>query len=202
MIYVALATEDELSEAIGIRLLEERALPMQASLLLRKGGAGYLLSGINKWCKLSLQQPVILLTDLDRKACPAALISEWMGTKPIPENLLIRVAVREVESWLLADHDAMRCLIGTRGKLPANPDALPDPKQHLLRLAKHASRDVRSDLIAGANSVSSQGIGYNARLSALVKNRWSPAKAATRSESLARAIQRLDELSRRVCNQI
>jgi len=40
------------------------------------------------------------------------------------------------ESWLLADHDAMRKLIGPRGAAPQHPDELAQPKQHLLRLAE------------------------------------------------------------------
>ena len=41
----------------------------------------------------------------------------------------------------------MRKLIGKRGKLPLEPDLLPDPKQYLLRLAEQAPRNVRDDLV-------------------------------------------------------
>lgn len=198
MTSVALATEDELSEAVGIRLLAEIEHPMEASLLLRKGGFGYLRSKMNSWCQLAIQQPVVLLTDLDDKECPAILIDGWFGQKARPENLLIRVAVREIESWLLADHEAMRSLLGRKGKLPDDPDALPDPKQRLLQLAKLAKREVRSDLTSGAGAIASQGIGYNARLGEMVRNEWSPKRAAQRSNSLRRTIGRLEELALRV----
>lgn len=198
MTSVALATEDELSEAVGIRLLTEIEHPMEASLLLRKGGFGYLRSKMNSWCQLAIQQPVVLLTDLDDKECPTILIDDWFGQKSRPENLLIRVAVREIESWLLADHEAMRSLLGNKGKLPDDPDALPDPKQRLLQLAKLAKREVRSDLTSGAGAIASQGIGYNARLGEMVRNEWSPKRAAQRSNSLRRAIGRLEELALRV----
>jgi hypothetical protein len=194
---VALATEDELSEAIGIRILSEINPPIHTSLLLRKGGYGYLRSKMDSWCKLARHRPVFLLTDLDNKECPSLLIESWFGQKPRPENLLLRVAVREVESWLLADHEAMRFLIGARGKLPQNPDALEDPKQSLLQLARYAKRDVRQDLVVETGTVASQGIGYNARLGLLVKSHWSPRRAAERSSSLNSAIARLEELARR-----
>jgi hypothetical protein len=197
MVMTDVATEDELSEAIGIRILSEINPPIHTSLLLRKGGYGYLRSKMDSWCQLSLHRPVFLLTDLDNKECPSLLIDSWFGQKPRPENLLLRVAVREVESWLLADHEAMRFLIGARGKLPQNPDALEDPKQSLLQLARLAKRDVRKDLVVETGTVASQGIGYNTRLGLLVKSHWSPKRAAERSLSLNSAIARLEELARR-----
>lgn len=194
---VALATEDELSETIGIRILSEIYPPIHASLLLRKGGSGYLRSKMDSWCQLSQHRPVFLLTDLDNKECPSLLIDNWFGQKHRPENLLLRVAVREVESWLLADHEAIRFLIGSRGRLPQNPDALENPKQSLLQLAKSAKRDIREDLVVETGTVASQGIGYNARLGLFVQSHWSPTRAAERSSSLRRAIARLEELALR-----
>lgn len=194
---VALATEDELSETIGIRILSEIEYPMNASLLLRKGGYGYLRSKMDSWCQLSNHRPVVLLTDLDNMECPEMLIDDWFGQKHRPENLVLRVAVREVESWLLADHEAMRFLVGSKGKLPQNPDELENPKQSLLQLARSAKRDVRKDLVVESGTVASQGIGYNSRLSALVQSKWSPKRAAQRSLSLKKAITRIEELALR-----
>jgi len=136
---VALATEDELSEAVGLRLLEEALHRLHVGLLFRKGGSGYLRSNVSKWCALAKLQPLLLLTDLDRSRCPSALIPDWLGEYSQPKDLVLRIAVREVEAWLLADHEAMRRLLGNKGKFPVDPDALPDPKQRLLELAKHAN---------------------------------------------------------------
>lgn len=195
---VALATEDELSETIGIRVLAEVSSSLKASLLLRKNGFGYLRSKMDSWCEIAAQQPVILLTDLDAKACPFALIDDWFGQRARPENFLLRVAVREIESWLLADHVAMRSLLGNKGRLPENPDALDDPKRHLLALANGAKRDVRFDLIAANGAVATQGAGYNPRLCEVIRTQWSPTRAAARSASLRRAMRRIQELSIRL----
>jgi hypothetical protein len=197
MLYVGLATEDELSEAVGKRLLAEIEQPIEANLLFRKNGDGYLRSNIKKWCALALQQPVILITDLDKNPCPARLMDDWFVGDVRPTNLVFRVAVKEVEAWLLADHDAMRELIGEKGKLPIQPDMLPDPKQHLLELARKANREVRQDLIKASGAVASQGIGYNARLADFVAKSWNPMRAANRSPSLQKAIVRLQELGQR-----
>lgn len=198
MMPMALATEDVLSEAIGLRLLSELPVPVTPSLLLRKGGFGYLRSGMNKWRQLAERQNVLILTDLDQVACPVALRSDWLGNKPAPAGLLLRIAVREVESWVLADHEAMRRLLGQKGNLPPEPDALPDPKQHLLKLAKLASRAVRDDLVKETGAVASQGIGYNQRLTAWVRSDWSAERAAQRSPSLQRTRLRLHELALRL----
>lgn len=195
---IALATEDALSEAVGQRLINELSLPVQIEPLLRKNGFGYLQSKMSNWCQLAQQQPVVIITDLDKLACPKTLLDAWYGKLARPENLIIRIAVREVESWLLADHKAMRNLLGEKGKLPAEPDTLFDPKQQLLKLALSAKRDIRADLVKKTGSVASQGIGYNARLTEMVANDWSPERAAQLSPSLRKARCRLNQLGIRL----
>lgn len=198
---VALATEDELSEAVGQRLLFEACPALNTWPFLRKGGFGYLRSRMSSWCEMARQQPVLLLTDLDTAQCPVQLIDEWLGTFERPANLILRVVVREIEAWLLADHQAMRHLIGNRGRLPPNPDSLQDPKSHLLRLVDgYASRAVKDDLLAKDGAIARQGLGYNARLSELVQTTWDPERAALRSESLSRTRLRLREMADRVAS--
>lgn len=189
---IALATEDELSEAIGLRLIAESPFHEADVLPLRRNGSGYLKSKVESWRQLAGQQVVLLLTDLDQIDCPVALRNEWLGTRPVPDRLLLRIAVREIESWVLADHDAMRKLIGDRGKLPPAPDELGDPKAFLLNMVrKYAPCDVKQDLLAERGAMASQGLGYNRRLVAWVKSDWSPDRAAARSPSLLRARQAL-----------
>lgn len=189
---IALATEDELSEAIGLRLIAESPFHELSVLKLRKNGFGYLKSRMDNWRQLAEQRTVLVLTDLDRLSCPVVLRKDWLGTQPVPDRLLLRIAVREIESWVLADHDAMRKLIGDRGKLPPAPDELSDPKAFLLNMVrKYAPRDVKQDLLAERGAMASQGVGYNYRLVAWVKSDWSPDRAAVRSPSLLRARQAL-----------
>ena len=188
MMDIALATEDELSEAIGLRLIAESPFRDSEPLLLRKNGFGYLKSRMHSWRQLAQRQLVLVLTDLDQLSCPPVLLGEWRGgSKPLPRNLLLRVAVREIESWVLADHQAMRALIGHKGRLPSDPDVLCDPKQHLLGLVRLAPREIRRDLLVERGAIASQGIGYNRRLVNWVQTTWCPDRAAERSASLMRA---------------
>ena len=199
MTLVALATEDALSEAVGKRLLIDAGYQLNPSPLLRRNGSGYLRSKMDSWCEMAKRKPVFLLIDLDRTVCPAELRAAWIGNRKPPENLVMRVAVREIEAWILADHQALKTIVGSRGSFPVDPDSLPDPKQYFLRLvARQARREIREELVAGAGAIASQGIGYNALLGHLVSTVWSPERAAHRSKSLHKARIRLRELVHRM----
>lgn len=190
--YWALATEDALSEAVGRRLLAE--IPgVEVSHALRRSGRGYLRTKMNSWRQMARHQVVVVLTDLDRIDCPPTLLRDWLAGKGAPPGLLLRIAVRTIESWVLADHEAIRRLVGPKAELPERPDELRNPKQHMLKLAKQAPREVRLDLVKEAGAIACQGIGYNARLVDLVSSMWSPERAAKRSPSLGRTRVRLRE---------
>ncbi len=194
---ITLASEDELSEQVGLCLVAEVGL--HAHQCLRRGGSGYLRSRVGNFCQMAAREPVILITDLDQSACAPALIADWLQGAVQPAGLVFRVAVREIESWLIADHDALRALMGSRVRsITDDPDGLSDPKRTLLQIAEKAPRDVREDMLARRNAVASQGLGYNARLCAMVREHWSPTRAANRSPSLARMRRRLRELAARI----
>lgn len=184
MTSIAIATEDELSEQVALRLVNEAGLDV--NMTLRNNGNGYLRRSIDKFIAMSAHYPVLVITDLDLIQTPQKLISQWFQHRKRPAELLFHVAVREVEAWLLADHQGMKELLGGKiGKLPNSPESVQDPKANLLGLATRASREVRADLVAERNSMASQGLGYNSRLSLFVKNIWDPRSASERSPSLA-----------------
>ena len=195
---VVLATEDELSEAVGLRLLSEHDILIRTlSMKLHKGGSGYLRSHMDSWKQMAQRQIVILLTDLDTTTCPVLLLERWLGAGcACPDNLIFRIAEREVESWLLADHIALAQLMGKRIRLPPAPDSLNDPKQFLLEQAKKSPRAIREDLVAEEGAIARQGLGYNMRLVAWVETEWCPQRAAEHSPSLARARRALERAAR------
>ncbi|MGD9583027.1 MAG: hypothetical protein AB7V26_05050 [Lysobacterales bacterium] len=141
---------------------------------------------------------MFLITDLDQSKCAPTLIANWLQDIAQPAGLVFRVAVREIESWIIADHEGLRTLMGTRIRsLPENPDGLSDPKRTLLGIAEKAHRAVREDLVVRRNAIASQGLGYNARLCEMVRTQWSPTRAAQRSPSLARTRKHLCALATR-----
>ncbi|MBY6240914.1 DUF4276 family protein [Methylosinus sp. Sm6] len=188
------ATEDELSEAVVCRLVVEATGSEAGVRAVRKDGYGYLRRSIDKFCATARRAPVIVLTDLDAASCPPVLIREWFGAKTRPPNLVFRVAVREVEAWLLADREGLGTFLHiSPQKIVADPESLRDPKRYLLRLARAAPRDLQNDLLPMKGAAASQGFGYNSRLCEFVRTSWSAERASGRSPSLSKASRRIRE---------
>jgi hypothetical protein len=188
------ATEDELSEAVVCRLVIDARGNAEGLHPVRKEGNGYLRRSIDKFSETARRIPVIVLTDLDAVSCPPTLIRDWFGTKIRPPKLIFRVAVREVETWLLADREGIgKFLHISPNRIAPNPEALPDPKRYLLNLARSAPRELRNDLLPMKGAAASQGFGYNARLREFVEAGWSAERASSRSQSLWKASRRIRE---------
>ena len=194
MPYIHIATEDVLTEAVGLKLIASFLPEFEVDLKLGKKGNGLLKSKIAAYCDIAKRAPFLLITDLDSTACSPSLMYSWLRHVNTPNNFMFRVAVREVEAWLLADQVAIKPLLGTQARVPHNPDNVPNPKEFLLNLARKAPKDVRRDLLSERGAIASQGIGYNQRLCDYVNNSWSPTRAAQRSDSLCRVIRRLEHL--------
>jgi len=135
-----------------------------------------------------------VLTDLDTIDCPPTLIRDWFAVPPdrpavLPEHVVFRVPVREVESWLLADRDALADFVGIApANFPTNPDDLPDPKDRLLSIIRRKGRRKWHREMLPQAPTASIGPLYNEKLCDFIREDWNPAGAAANSPSLARAI--------------
>lgn len=188
-------TEDQLSETVALKLVRESHPAPLEILRMRKNGFGYLRSNLRKFCRIAERDHVLMLTDLDRAACPSKLISDWFGGDVRPQRLAFRVAVPQVESWLLADRIGLASFFGiSAAKINPSPDSIGDSKEHLLRLARVARREIRYDLLPLRGVRASQGFGYNQRLCEFVENGWSSVRGAAASKSLTRAKNKIGEL--------
>lgn len=156
------------------------------------GGNGPLKNGIRRFVAASQVLPHVVLTDLDNSPCAPALLRDW-GAHRLPPRILLRVAVREVEAWLMADRTGIAEFLSVPVvRVPANPEADRDPKQTLVGLARRSrKRRVAQELAPQAGSSSRVGPLYNARLVEFATSTWDVERARERSPSLDRAIQRL-----------
>ena len=190
---IIIAYEDALSGAILKRVLSEYAPNIIIRLELSRGGFGYLKTNAPKWNRAARNIPVLLLTDLDQKTCPASLINEWVG-EPKHPHFLFRVAVREVEAWLLADRENFAAYLNiSKDKVPLNPESNQDPKALLLRLvAKSRKRRLKLDLLPVEGGTARQGPNYNEGLIRYVTDHWDVSQAAKNATSLERMIRRLE----------
>ncbi|MGA3099430.1 MAG: hypothetical protein ABSF25_23500 [Bryobacteraceae bacterium] len=188
---INLATEDELSEATLLRILRDLDRYVVGTPY-RRGGFGYLRRTIHGWNSAARSIPFIVLTDLDVCECPASLIADWL-TAPQHPNLLFRIAVREVESWLLADTVNLSRFLGVpEREMPSDCDNLADPKAEIIELARRSRiRAIRDGIVPKRGSTAKQGPDYNGLLGLFVRGGWDLKAAAAGSPSLARTICRL-----------
>ena len=143
---------------------------------------------------------VLVLTDLDRpQGCPAELVSDWTQniTRRAP-NLLIRVAVLEIEAWVMADRAEFAAWLGiAQSIVPRNPEAEDDPKRTLIELARRSpKRDLRERLFHSLrNGLYRPTNEYNVLLTDFVEFQWQPESARRTAPSLDRAIRRISNIA-------
>jgi len=189
---INLACEDDLSEFVMTRLLEVSGTKFHVLGCYSRGGSGYLKKSLSGFNKASEFIPFFVLTDLDRYECAPTMIAEWVDFTP-HSNLIFRIAVREVESWILADREGFADFLGISPvRIPDNPDALQDPKQILINLAARSrKRNIREDIVP-TSDFARIGPNYNGRLMEFVLGNWDIERAASRSDSLRRALRHLE----------
>ena len=197
--YVILAAEDRLSEAVATKILMNVGFQIvrkpQKPRNSRLKGNSYLKKRAPEFNR-SATGPYyfFMLTDLDSpKICPPGLIQSWVNG-PLNPRFFLRVAVMEVESWVMADQNAFAEFLRVSiEEVPTKTDEIPDPKESLLSLAKKSkSAELRKDLLPKKGNRTAQiGPGYNTRLSGFVRDYWNMDRAASVSPSLKRTVDRL-----------
>lgn len=196
-----IATEDRLSETVAVRLIAETGHTVAAKIpkdRRKHAGFGYLKTRLPDFI-LSCRGGVnfLLLTDLDTRPCPSDLLGDWLGAAKKPDSLLLRVAVREVEAWVLADRPQFANWLGVAENIvPVTPEECLDPKGDLLKLAaKSKYRDLREGLLPKKDAASRVGLEYNDLLCEFVAEKWRIEEASQLAPSLERAIRRLREFN-------
>lgn len=196
MIGICVATEDQLSETVAEKLLAIPNGNFHIEQRFRKNGNGYLKKRLPNFNEIARFKPVFLLTDLDDRPCASELIYNWCAKQVLAPKLLFRVAVREIEAWLLADRECFAELIGVSPqKMPQNPEALPDPKRELMNLVKRSrNRELKREVLPDVGVKAKFGLGYNNALGRFVRDQWDPHRAARYAPSLEKAMARIAEL--------
>ena len=197
-ISVIVSAEDRLLAALGERLLrafDQKYCICGKSLVLN--GKTNINQRVPKWNNSARNGNIhLVLRDLDSLAganenCPVNEIARLCRNQNRHSNLMLRFAVVESESWLLADDRALASFL----RFPLMPihgsaDQIPDPKNDLLSWIRRRSRDdkIRKGMLPRDGGTAKIGIDYNDILAEFVANKWSPNRAAKKSESLRRAL--------------
>ncbi len=144
---VSLATEGDLDEQVLRQLIQQSGRQIFAGVCYGRRGRDHLKQNIARFNQAARVQPFIVLADLERDECAPLLLQEWLP-HGLHRNLILRIAVRAIESWLLADREAFAKFFGvSAATLPHNPDDVTNPKAQVIQLARRSRfRQIREDI--------------------------------------------------------
>ena len=199
-VFITGAVEGDVDEAVLRRILRHVGLELGA--VHGREGKQKLLQRLGGYNNAARFAPWVVLVDLNGD-CPCAppCVQNWL---PAPsEHMCLRVAVRAVEAWLLADRERIAGTLGiSLRRVPDDPDNLAQPKAELVNLARHSnSRSIREQIVPRTGSGRSVGSLYTSRLIEFIEDEdggWRPDRAAFGSDSLRRCIDRLRSLAPQV----
>jgi hypothetical protein len=194
-LYISLLVEGPLDEQV-LRQMLKRYQRIHVLACFGKQGKQYLYKRIHNYNTAAAHQPFICLVDLDQEECAPGLIQRWLPDGCHP-NFLLRVAVPEVESWLIADHENFAAFIGvSKAKLPLYPDQHADLKQVVVNLARQSKiRRVRQNVVPDNNSAIAIGKAYVDELITFTLQKWNIDRARLHSPSLQKALDAFYRLS-------
>jgi len=195
-----------ITDEVVVRCLFEHA-GLACGTVYGKRGKALLLERLPNYNQAARFTPWLVVVDLDQDAeCAPPFVQSILlnpaNGMPLAfqnshsDGTLLRVAVRAIEAWLLADAERLADFLGIRAaRIPPNPDAESDPKSTLINLArKSRRRTIRKDIVPREGSGSRVGPGYMGRLIEFVmaaEHPWRPDVAAQRSDSLRRCLESL-----------
>ena len=184
--------EGALEVTAVLKILRALQLPTDDLYPIDKRGCSNFWRDAHKYNQAAAHQLVLGLTDLDQAPCPSGLIAKHLK-RGKHTQFILRIAVRELESWLLADAEAFaKYLRLSLDLLPLNPDNETDPKRTVVNLARRSTRkDVREDLVPDTGSKHIVGKGYTPRMKDFIETQWRPLKAQQRSNSLRKTLAAL-----------
>jgi len=190
---VTLAGEGYVDVLVLERLADELALPHGTQYDC--GGKPALRRRLPGFNAAAARSPWVVLADLDQEPCAAEHVHELL---PQPERFMVlRLAVRAVEAWLMADAEALAVWLRvTPARVPGAPDQLVHTKQALVDIARSSgSSALRQDMVPRAGSGRAVGPAYSSRIAQFVTDHWDPQRAAGSSDSLRRAMARIRALA-------
>lgn len=191
---VHLVTEGWLEQFIGARLLAHCGHTQ--GLVYNLGGCHQIrVKAIHYRFKACTEAAVLVLTDFRDAQCACLLqaVEAYTMGKDIPPTYLLRFAVQELESWLLADRKNLARYLGISvNMLPQNPDEESHPKRKIINLARRSGRKkVLEAMVPDERHGGAEGPGYSSFMQNFILKYWGIEAAVTHSSSLERCVRRL-----------
>jgi hypothetical protein len=193
---IMVAFEGDTDLPVIRRLLEDANLPLGHPLDC--GGKARLDAELGGYNGAAKGSPWFVLRDLDDDAPCAGKFLAALQFKP-SRWMCFRLAVRELEAWLLADREAVSQFFRVDDRhIPVNPDIEPDPTATPVALArKSTSSAVRRAMVPARGRGGQVGPLYEATIIEFGEKAWQLERASQTSPSLQRAREALRVLARR-----
>ncbi|MBM2816339.1 MAG: hypothetical protein HW421_3101 [Ignavibacteria bacterium] len=203
---VIIVAEDEVTRIVLKKILDY--FPNKFNILnempVRGGKIKSLLMNFNK---LSEHNTIIMLTDLDTYDCPPALLNSWFKNFRQNPNFIIRIAVDEAESWLMADREGFAEYFKVPLSIIPNSKILSPIKPHIIEMNfpyKSSLYLIREVIQSTGNKIIKEGIAaidktrkghlYNSTMAPFITYHWNIDNAIKNSYSLVRTIHRLSKI--------
>lgn len=169
-----------------------RQLGIEVGTVFGKRGVDYLVSRAQGFAIRGRYSPILILADfMDlREPCPVVARRDLVATDyPLA---LVRLAVNEIESWLLASRPELARYLGVSiSRVPAAPDDVADPKRELVNIARCSPRPrIREMFVPREGYSSVVGAGYVDGFQEFLAGHWSLESAAERSPSFRKFVER------------
>jgi hypothetical protein len=168
----------------------QRIFPEDEIVPVGRMGKDWIVQRLDSFQKLaSSQMRFLALVDLDNdKRCMPEIVETVV--KAPSRFFLFQVAVREVESWLMADRENFSGFLGVpKDKIPIQVEELGDPKKALINLARRSRyRRIRESIVP--TGIASVGKGYTGTMREFIVKKWDCEAAAKNSKSLLRLLKR------------
>lgn len=193
---VLVATEGLIDTAVVRRICQEIGLEIAA--VYGESGKDRLDGALAGYNAAARHATWLVLRDLDTDADCAQSLREQLLAAPAP-GMVFRIAVREIEAWLIADqHSFARYFSVPPVRIPNDPESIHRPKEYLVNLVRRSrSRTIRDDVVPREGSKARVGPGYAGRMIEYASTVWSPHEASVRSDSLKRCLDLLSYLRTR-----
>ena len=191
MIYFTSIYEDEITHQVMLKLYESSGFSSEYNAIPCQG-KGKIKKRINAYNNAAQHGYFFVITDLDNDyECAPKLVNDWLTVKK-SSNFLFRVAVHEIEAWLLADSENLADFFAISKKnIPKEPDNELDPKGIIISLANRSRKREIREAIVPIDNYASIGPEYNVKLQTFVRDFWNLELARKRSPSLDKAIEAL-----------
>lgn len=190
---ISLLVEGRLDEAVAQKIVRYAGGLVGTTYGLR--GINYIEERVRQFNEMSQGVPLLALvdfTDIDID-CPVKVVRQWVPYRN--PQMLFRVVVSEIESWLLADRIGIARFLGVRAsQVPYHPEDLDDPKKSLVKLARSSRETIKRGLVPEDPTQNDQGPGYTSIMREFVNEKWDIEIAAEHSDSLRRCLSAVHDL--------